>query len=72
VLVLEPIARSVSPWWPEWTARFTGAGGRADEWKLDATLPPRLRDIDRAAGFRRDALGVRTLLVTGARKVPGQ
>jgi hypothetical protein len=69
VLVLEPIARSVSPWWPAWTTRFTEAGGRADEWKLDATLPGRLREIDRAAGFRRDALGVRTLLARGGRSV---
>jgi hypothetical protein len=68
VLVLEPLARGASPWWPAWTSRFVDAGGRADEWKLDATLPPRLRELDRAAGFRRDTLGVRTLVVSGGRR----
>jgi len=62
VLVLEPLARTAAPWWPEWVAPFIAAGGRADEWKLDVTLPARLGELDRAAGFRRDALGVRTLL----------
>ncbi len=71
VLVLEPLARSAAPWWPDWTSRFVDAGGRADEWKLDATLPARLRELDRAAGFRRDVLGVRTLAVRGAASIPG-
>lgn len=70
VLVLEPLARSATPWWPDWTSRFVEAGGRADEWKLDATLPARLRELDRAAGFRRDVLGVRTLAVRGSAPIP--
>jgi hypothetical protein len=61
VLVFEPLARSAAPWWPEWSGPMIAAGGRVDEWKLDATLPARLRELDRAAGFRRDVLGVRTM-----------
>jgi hypothetical protein len=38
VLVLEPIARAITPWWEETAKRFVAAGGRADEWQLrDAT-----------------------------------
>lgn len=67
LLVLEPLARAAAPWWDEWADTMIAAGGRADEWKLDAALPPRLQELDRAAGFRRDALGVRTLFVPAPR-----
>jgi hypothetical protein len=63
VLVLEPLARSAVPWWEEWADAFAGAGGRADEWKFAMTLPEKLVALDEAAGFRREALGVRTLWV---------
>ena len=61
VLVIEPIARSAVPWWDEWAAAFTLIGGRADEWKFDAGLPPILAALDDAAGFRRRELAVRSL-----------
>jgi hypothetical protein len=63
VLVIEPIARRVSPWWPEWVAGFTNAGGRADEWRFDTPLPPRLGQLSDGAGFRRDALTARSLAI---------
>jgi hypothetical protein len=71
LLVLEPVARSAAPWWPAWAERVTASGGRADEWAFDVPLPGRLRELDRAAGFRRDTLGVRTLFVPG-RHAPGR
>jgi hypothetical protein len=66
VLVIEPIARSAAPWWDDWAAAAIAAGGRADEWKLDARLPRAIAALDKAAGFRRDALGARSLLLTPA------
>jgi Methyltransferase small domain len=63
VLVLEPLARSAVPWWNEWDEAFRRAGGRADEWRLPAELPERLAALDEAAGFRREVLGARTLLL---------
>ncbi|MEO8483743.1 MAG: class I SAM-dependent methyltransferase [Acidobacteriota bacterium] len=63
LLVLEPLARSAVPWWADWSGPVLAAGGRADEWKLNMRLPERLQELDHAAGFRRDALGVRTLFV---------
>ena len=60
VLVIEPLARRVTPWWDEWARAVVSAGGRADEWKFDVALPPRLAAIDEAAGFQRESLGARS------------
>ena len=35
VLVIEPIARRMAPWWRGWEDRFLAAGGRSDEWRFD-------------------------------------
>jgi hypothetical protein len=61
VLVLEPIARGIAPWWPAAAARFSEAGGRADEWRFPIELPSVLKTLDRAAGLRHDELTVRSL-----------
>jgi len=63
VLVVEPIARGVTPWWPEWQRAFEGAGGRANEWRFPADLPPLLRELDRSAGLDHRELTARTLCV---------
>ena len=61
VLILEPLARSVTPWWPEWASAFAAVGGREDEWHFHVDLPATLARTDRAAGFRREELTARTL-----------
>ncbi len=61
VLVVEPIAQRAAPWWNEWAAAFTAAGGTAKDWMIDRELPERLAELDRAAGFRRDDLRARSL-----------
>jgi hypothetical protein len=61
VLVVEPIGRRATPWWPEWQTAFTTRGGRSDEWRFDDPLPPVLAELDEAAGFRRDGLSAKTL-----------
>ena len=60
VLVVEPIARGITPWWPEWAGAFVAAGGRADEWRFPAGLPPRLALLDRAAGLDHRELTARS------------
>jgi len=63
VLVVEPLSRRTSPWWPEWVAATTAAGGRADEWCFPAVLPEKLSLLGRAAGLEtREILG-RSLLL---------
>jgi hypothetical protein len=66
VLVLEPIARGITPWW-DGTARRAGkAGGRADEWRFDVDLPPLLQTLDKAAGLNHRELTVRSVWLPGA------
>ena len=60
VVVVEPIATRIVPWWPAFAGRVANAGGRIDEWKFDAPLPPILAGLDEAAGFRRESLSARS------------
>jgi protein-L-isoaspartate O-methyltransferase len=71
LLVIEPIARRVSPWWDEWAAALAGADGRVDDWKLDVPLPAPLAELDESAGFRRDGLTARSLWRSGATRTSG-
>lgn len=61
ILIVEPIATRVSPWWPGWAKAFENAGGRADEWKLRAELPTLIRRLDKSSGLRHDQLKARSL-----------
>lgn len=65
VLVVEPIARRVSPWWPAWRETFTRAGGREDEWRFLPSLPPALALLGKAAGLDTRELTGRSLALTG-------
>jgi SAM-dependent methyltransferase len=70
VLVIEPIARSVTPWWAEWVAAL-GANRRvrADDWKFDTALPPALAELNESAGFSARKLSARSLMVQPADSV---
>lgn len=63
VLVLEPIARGIAPWWEATAARFVAGGGRADEWRFPVELPRLLDTLDRGAGLRHDELTGRSLWI---------
>jgi len=67
VLIIEPIARGITPWWQEAAQRIAAAGGRADEWRFSVDLPPLLRLFDKAAGLNHRELTARTLYLPGAR-----
>jgi Methyltransferase domain len=61
VLVIEPIARRGIPWWDNWQAAFTDAGGRADEWRFPSDLPQTQKTLARAAGLDPRELTARSL-----------
>jgi hypothetical protein len=61
LLVVEPIARAVTPWWDGAAREVIAHGGRADDWKLPLEMPERWLLLDRAAGFRRVHLSARSL-----------
>jgi hypothetical protein len=61
VLIVEPIAQGVSPWWTEWRKAFEAAGGRAAEWRFDPDLPPLARRLAVATGLDVNQLKARSL-----------
>ena len=63
ILVVEPIARAVAPWWPAWQSAFASAGGRADEWRFRPALPAIVAKLDRAAGLDHRELSARSLWI---------
>jgi hypothetical protein len=65
VLIVEPIARAVAPWWGEWSRRVTSLGGRADEWRFRIPLPAVVAKLDRAAGLDHREITARTLWLRG-------
>jgi hypothetical protein len=62
ILIVEPLARSIAPWWPDWIAAFAAVGGRADEWRFRADLPPPVAKLDRAAGLDHRELTGRSII----------
>jgi hypothetical protein len=63
VLVLEPIARGVVPWWPETAERIRSLGGRADEWRFSIEAPPPVMRLGDAAGLNHRELRIQTLFL---------
>jgi SAM-dependent methyltransferase len=61
LLVIEPIATRIAPWWTAWVQPFIERGGRVDEWRVHAELPEIVRRLGHAAGLRTDTLTARTL-----------
>lgn len=65
LLIIEPIARRLSPWWGDAAARVERAGGRADQWRFVVDLPASLVLLDRAAGLDHRELTARSLYCSG-------
>jgi hypothetical protein len=61
LLIVEPLAGFVAPWWERWRKAVEAAGGRADEWRIRVDLPPILQKLDRAAGLDHRELTGRSL-----------
>jgi SAM-dependent methyltransferase len=66
ILIIEPIARSIAPWWDALAVQMVAAGGRANEWRFPVDLPPSLRMFDKAAGLDHRELTARSLYCPGA------
>lgn len=65
VLIVEPISRRVSPWWPAWREALLRAGGREDEWRFRPALPESLALLGKAAGLDARELVGRSLARPG-------
>jgi hypothetical protein len=64
LVVLEPLARGVAPWWDEWAARLAPRNVREGDVKAEVDLPSPLDAFSDAAGFRKKELGVRVMCST--------
>jgi len=67
ILIVEPISRRVSPWWPRWRDVFLQAGGREDEWRFRPVLPESLALLGKAAGLDARELVGRSLALSPRR-----
>ena len=65
ILVVEPVARSIAPWWSAWQTAFSAAGGRSHEWRFRTELPGIVAKLDRAAGLDHRELTARSLWIRG-------
>ena len=66
LLVIEPVARRLVPWWPSVESHIRSiAGGRADEWRFPVDLPASLQLLDNAAGLNHRELTARSLYCPG-------
>jgi SAM-dependent methyltransferase len=65
VLVIEPLAGFVAPWWRDWQRAFESAGGAAHEWRVRAELPSIVAKLDRAAGMNHREITGRSLWLGG-------
>jgi hypothetical protein len=63
VLVVEPLAKFVAPWWMDWREAFMKVGGRSDEWRFNVDLPALVAKLDRATGLDHRELTGRSLYV---------
>ena len=61
MLIIEPIARFVAPWWERWRTRIEASGGRADEWRFRIALPPIVAKLDRAVKLDHREITARSL-----------
>jgi trans-aconitate methyltransferase len=68
ILVVEPVARSIAPWWGAWQAAFAAAGARSDEWRFRTELPDIVAKLDRAAGLDHRELTARSLWMPGQKR----
>jgi trans-aconitate methyltransferase len=65
VLIVEPLATRITPWWQEWARRAAEIGGRADEWHFEVELPQRVFLLGKSAGLDPRELGARTIWLAG-------
>jgi hypothetical protein len=61
ILIVEPLAGFVAPWWNAWRDAFVARRGRADMWRFRLELPSIVSKLDRSAGLDHRDLTARSL-----------
>lgn len=70
LLIVEPIARALTPWWPIWSRAFTAAGGKETLLRVRLRLPERMALLSRAAGLDHQELTARCLSLDACARPP--
>ena len=65
ILILEPISRTIAPWWDRTAEPFARAGGRVDEWKFQPEVPDIVALLGKGAGLNYRELRLRSIFVPG-------
>jgi len=63
VLIVEPLAKAVAPWWNKWRDACVKGGGRANEWRFRTELPAIVAKLDRAAGLDHREITARSMFL---------
>lgn len=71
ILIVEPIAKKLAPWWPIWTEAFQARGGRTDTWHVHSTLPSQLKLLGQSAKLHHTALKGRSLYLPSTPTLSG-
>ena len=66
LLVLEPLARRVAPWWPTWAARLVPLGAADLDLHAEVDLPEWIARLDAASGLDHAIPGARVLAAPAA------
>jgi SAM-dependent methyltransferase len=61
VMITEPLATGVTPWWPLWSEALAEYGVRADLCKVAIVRPDWIADMDKAARLDHQVIGARVL-----------
>lgn len=69
LLIMEPLARGVAPWWDATAARLAAVGGRTDEWRFRDEVPDLVARLGKAAGLDYRETRLKTIFVPGARSL---
>jgi hypothetical protein len=65
VLLMEPIARGIAPWWDRLADRFAAMGARADEWRFQPDVPDIVATLGKAAGLNYREVRLRAIYAPG-------
>jgi hypothetical protein len=66
LLVIEPLARGVAPWWDHWAATLAPLGVVGADCRFSLALPPLIADLAKSAGLSAPS-GARVLSAQGRR-----
>ena len=61
IFVVEPLAKGVAPWWPEWEQAFAPLGVRTLLVRVSIDRPHFIREMDKAAHLDHQVIGARVL-----------